>query len=250
MKQKVKEYLIEKNIQNEEQLANHILELRRNTFVKPILFELVELLYNNKSVLLSFFAEKNKPRGILQFTALEDSILTDKVQEELSRKHIEKQKPFYLDEVMERIENQKPTLTRTGIGEYILEGYKANTTYTLTDKEKEIFNDWNFNIVEYKNNYGVKTNKNKPQLSLLFKQFPQALEAIVKCSEYGHQKYLETDADYLNFLRVEGGSKTYADAGLRHRLKEGNDIESGLPHQYHTAWNALAELELWIQENS
>jgi len=96
---------------------------------------------------------------------------------------------------------------------------------------------------------GKKTNKNKSQMSLLFKQFPKALEAIVMCSQYGHEKYKETDKDYLNYTRVDGGSKTYADAGLRHRLQQGNDLESGLPHQFHVAWNALAELQLWIIEN-
>lgn len=96
---------------------------------------------------------------------------------------------------------------------------------------------------------GVKTNSLKPQMSLLFKQFPKALESIVMCSQYGHEKYKETDKDYLNYTRVDGGSKTYADAGLRHRLQQGNDLESGLPHQFHVAWNALAELELWIKEN-
>ncbi len=102
---------------------------------------------------------------------------------------------------------------------------------------------------EAESQLGKKENKNKPQISLLFKQFPQALEAVAKCSEYGHEKYKEVDADYLNYQRVEGGSNTYADAGLRHRLHQGNDVESGLPHQYHVAWNALAELQLWINEN-
>lgn len=96
---------------------------------------------------------------------------------------------------------------------------------------------------------GVKLNNNKPQMSLLFIQFPKALEAIVRCSEYGNQKYKETDKDFLNFKRVSGGSKTYGDSGLRHRLAKGLDKESSLPHQYHVAWNALAELELWIEEN-
>lgn len=94
---------------------------------------------------------------------------------------------------------------------------------------------------------GKKDNKEKPQLSLLFKQFPLALEAIAKCSEYGHEKYKDTDSDYLNFKRVDGGSKTYADAGLRHRLEQGLDKESGLPHAWHTAWNALAELQLILE---
>ncbi len=96
---------------------------------------------------------------------------------------------------------------------------------------------------------GVKHNKSKAPLSIVLKQFPKALEAISRCSEYGHNKYKETDVDFLNFKRVPGGSTTYADAGLRHRLEIGLDSESGLPHQYHTAWNALAELQLWIEEN-
>lgn len=95
---------------------------------------------------------------------------------------------------------------------------------------------------------GLKLNKLKPQISLLFKQFPDALEAIARCSEYGHQKYKETDSDFLNFKRVPEGSKAYADAGLRHRLKKGIDLESMLPHCYHVAWNALAELQLLIEE--
>lgn len=100
-----------------------------------------------------------------------------------------------------------------------------------------------------KNENGVKDNKDKPKMSLLFKQFPKALEAIVRCSEYGNKKYEDFDSDFLNFKRVHGGSSTYADSGLRHRFQNGLDSESGLPHQYHVAWNALSELELWIEEN-
>jgi hypothetical protein len=104
---------------------------------------------------------------------------------------------------------------------------------------------------ESKTTEGIKHNEGKPQLSLLFTQFSKALEAIAKCSEYGHKKYNKNgeDADYLNFKRVEGGSKTYADAGLRHRLyKKGTtDLDSQLLHSYHIAWNALAELELILE---
>lgn len=96
---------------------------------------------------------------------------------------------------------------------------------------------------------GIKHNKHKAPLSLIFTQFPKALEAVAKCSAYGHNKYKETDKDFLNFKRVNGGSRTYSDAGLRHRLEIGLDLESNLPHQYHVAWNALAELQLWIEEN-
>lgn len=117
------------------------------------------------------------------------------------------------------------------------------------DREEQIIKDSEKKEEIKSSSEGAKANKNKAQLSLLFKQFPKALEAIVRCSEYGHEKYKETDFDYLNYTRVEGGSKTYADASLRHRIETGNDFESGLPHQFHSAWNALAELELWIKEN-
>lgn len=119
----------------------------------------------------------------------------------------------------------------------------------LSDSVKKPFKGVLLDLSKEISSEGVKTNSLKPQMSLLFKQFPKALEAIVMCSQYGHEKYKETDKDYLNYTRVNGGSKTYADAGLRHRLHQGNDLESGLPHQFHVAWNALAELQLWIQEN-
>lgn len=230
MKETTKKYLLENNINSEEQLATHILELRRNTFVKPILFELVDLLYNKKSVLLSFFAQKNSKKGILNFTELEKNIITEKEQEHLSREHIKKSKPMFLDEVLDRIENQQPTVT-----------FSTNSTFPIQMKRGK--------IIKYERLNGVKHNKNKPKMSVLFKQFPDALEAIVRCSEYGHNKYKETDKDWLNFKRIEGGSTSYEDANIRHRLQKGNDLESGLPHKYHIAWNALAELQLWIEEN-
>ena len=58
----IKDYLKKYRIDSEEQLAKHIEELKRNT--KPnneIIFPLVDLLLNEKSVLNSFFAE-NKIR--------------------------------------------------------------------------------------------------------------------------------------------------------------------------------------------
>jgi hypothetical protein len=98
---------------------------------------------------------------------------------------------------------------------------------------------------------GIKHNKGKlPLDTMITKQFPNALEAVCKATQFGHQKYIKFDKDYLNFLKVEGGSQTYADAGQRHNLHKNEiDKESKLPHIYLKCWNALAELELWIQEN-
>jgi hypothetical protein len=49
---------------------------------------------------------------------------------------------------------------------------------------------------------------------------------------------------------VERGIDRYTDAMLRHALAEGIeefDTESGLKHAAHTAWNALARLELMLR---
>lgn len=123
-------------------------------------------------------------------------------------------------------------------------------------------NNSNYNITRYylfpngetvsktQNKSGVKHNNNKPQISILFKQFPDALKAIAKASEFGHEKYKEFDEDYLNYKRVEDGIQKYADASLRHRTEIGVDEESKLPHQFHVAWNTMAELQLWIEEQN
>ena len=75
----IKDYLKKYRIDSEESLAKHIEELKRNT--KPnneIIFPLVDLLLNEKSVLLSFFAE-NKKQEIFTRTVT----------------------PFFLDEMLE-----------------------------------------------------------------------------------------------------------------------------------------------------
>lgn len=96
---------------------------------------------------------------------------------------------------------------------------------------------------------GVKHNKHKLPMSKLFVQFPDALQAIVLASCYGNSKYKD-DIDWLNFKRVQGGSETYKDASLRHLLGGEKDKESNLPEIFHQAWNKLAELQLWLEENN
>lgn len=111
-----------------------------------------------------------------------------------------------------------------------------------TEEElKEIFKSSSLGI-------GQKHNKYKLPMSKLFVQFPDALQAIVLASCYGHHCY-PTDTDWLNFKRVEGGSQNYKDAGIRHSLGAEKDEESNLPEIFHQAWNKLAELQLWLEEN-
>jgi hypothetical protein len=98
---------------------------------------------------------------------------------------------------------------------------------------------------------GVKYNDGKLPLDIMLtRQFPKALNAVCQATMFGHNKYKDTDVDFLNFKKVLGGSQTYADALQRHSVdKSVIDLDSGLPHIFHKCWNALAELELWIEEN-
>ena len=170
--------------------------------------------------------------GVIHHTG---GTIFEKIQDSTMGKHID---PFYMVDIKNIKSVEIPP-----IGFNIqdsLDAYKAIVGHSTRHHK--------FPEKSLEEKVGKKENRNKPQLSILFKQFPKALEALTKCSEYGNNKYKDTDSDFLNFKRVEGGSKTYADAGLRHRLETGLD-ESGLPHQFHIAWNAVAELQLWIEEN-
>lgn len=99
---------------------------------------------------------------------------------------------------------------------------------------------------------GQKFNKLKAPLDIVQTiQFPKALQLLALATEYGHLKYEESDSEYLNFKNVQGGSQTYNDASARHATdRKGVDIESGLHHIIHEAWNKLASLELWAEENN
>lgn len=100
---------------------------------------------------------------------------------------------------------------------------------------------------------GQKFNETKLPMSKLFIQFPRALQAIVLASCYGNSKY-PNDIDWKNFERVEGGSTSYLDAQIRHKLDEQiygqDDSESELFHIFHELWNKMAECELFIRENN
>lgn len=101
---------------------------------------------------------------------------------------------------------------------------------------------------------GVKNDDKKLPIAIVIqKQFPRALQAITQCSQFGHEKYKHVDEDWLNYQRLENAKLRYDNAMIRHFLEEGwedtkFDKDSNLPHIYHTAWNALARLELYLKE--
>ena len=90
-------------------------------------------------------------------------------------------------------------------------------------------------------NQSVKSDKNKPRLTLVPRQIIYAIAVI---REYGTSKY----GDSENWRTVE--PSRYKDAAFRHFLAyldepEGIDKESGLPHLWHLACNIafLCEME-------
>lgn len=77
--------------------------------------------------------------------------------------------------------------------------------------------------------------------------FPRAIEAVAAVSTFGARKYA-----WKGWESVPEGIERYSDALVRHLIAEAKgqvlDPDSGLAHAAHTAWNALAVLELKLRK--
>lgn len=77
--------------------------------------------------------------------------------------------------------------------------------------------------------------------------FPRAIGAVASVSAFGASKYA-----WKGWEGVPDGFNRYSDAMVRHLAYEGEgevlDPDSGLLHAAHTAWNALARLELLLRD--
>ncbi len=73
--------------------------------------------------------------------------------------------------------------------------------------------------------------------------FPNAIKGVASISSFGATKYA-----WDGWRHVDDGINRYTDAMVRHLVAEAAgevlDPESGLPHAWHCAWNALARAEL------
>jgi len=76
--------------------------------------------------------------------------------------------------------------------------------------------------------------------------FPRAIESVAAVSTFGASKYA-----WKGWETVPEGFERYSDAMVRHLISAGKgeaaDPDSGLLHDAHTAWNALARLELKLR---
>jgi len=94
---------------------------------------------------------------------------------------------------------------------------------------------------------GAKLDAGKPKPDLILRSMAKALSAVIDVATYGANKY--TDDGWED---VPDGIRRYTNAMFRHYLAEacgeGRDPDSQLLHAAHTAWNALARLELIIRD--
>lgn len=95
---------------------------------------------------------------------------------------------------------------------------------------------------------GAKLDHGKIRAGLVIGAFSGALAEVAAVGTFGAEKYSPN-----GWLEVPDAFERYEDAKLRHFLKrhsgEEFDPDSGLLHLAHEAWNALATLELYIQEH-
>ncbi len=91
---------------------------------------------------------------------------------------------------------------------------------------------------------GAKLDDGKV-LGGLVGDFGLALTEVAKVGTYGANKYTRG-----GWQHVENGVERYGDAMWRHMLlqkTEGIDPESGIEHEIHAVWNAIAKLELRLR---
>jgi len=94
---------------------------------------------------------------------------------------------------------------------------------------------------------GKKFDSGKVPVNMGFmRYFPRAILAVAMVSEYGFRKY----GSWGGWRDVPNALDRYADAKVRHMLADSTyDEESGLAHAVMEAWNAMALVELLIEQN-
>lgn len=95
---------------------------------------------------------------------------------------------------------------------------------------------------------GAKYNGGKAPMGNLLKQFPLALEGVAERSAFGHNKYKEFDADWMNFKRVDNAKEEFINSAVRHLAEIGE--ENSIEHLKAAAWNILATLQIRLEEES
>jgi hypothetical protein len=96
------------------------------------------------------------------------------------------------------------------------------------------------------NEPGAKLDAGKNRVGLVLFGFARALQEVSQVGTYGANKYTDN-----GWQEVPDGERRYTDAMMRHLLREASgethDLDTGLHHAAHAAWNALARLDLALR---
>lgn len=97
------------------------------------------------------------------------------------------------------------------------------------------------------NEPGAKLDDGKIMAGLVIDGFARALIEVSKVGTFGAKKYTPN-----GWITVPNGKDRYLDALYRHLLAESSgeeiDKDSQLLHAAHSAWNALARLDLILRD--
>jgi hypothetical protein len=237
LKQKHKDYLIKNEIKDLTDLVNYVEILRSTSNLqgedRQMLFDFAFLITNEQLSLKSFFAEteflQNKNPSKEFYNAFKKFAENE-----------DKNSPTFMDEVLDSSTTitEEPNFKSLLPGGQLMRGkiitYNTSTSCKDVDKTGEI-------------KAGKKESQTfkKAPIFTFCKQMKNAIEEMAFRTEYGHDKYIEFDADYNNFARVDNGDEEYGNAQFRHALGIGHDSE--LEHYVASAWDAVARLEIYLR---
>lgn len=94
---------------------------------------------------------------------------------------------------------------------------------------------------------GAKLDLGKQDLLTALRTFPRALSLVSEVARYGAE---DKGYGWGAWRHVVDGESRYTKALVRHLIVTGDDQESKLPHAAHAAWNALAVLELSLEDET
>lgn len=240
----VKEYLNEQGIKTVEGLAQHIIELKRNTVVPKIVFELVDVLVNDKGCLLSFFAENKESESKKQPVFLKDDFrLIDlwAIEKPLGEDLEHWLDNSYLNQTSNTLEEAhqewQDRWTKNMTGDFEPRPFDFNDINKARQEKVKIVLD---DMVGKKESQTVE----KAPIFTYCKVNKNAIEALSLRALHGHIKY-EKPNDWENFTRVPNADFEYSNSQFRHALDIGEEDEE--THLIASAWNSVARLELYLR---
>ena len=178
---------------------------------------------------------------------------TDKVSCPILRRKVDKSWCYGCSKPCDHYKKFPKDYETCSLGPLDLNKFLKNQDGLPPITEKDILNGYVPDVVpENEDPHGIKQHEMGAKLDAhkikagVLGDFGRALEAVAQVGTFGITKYARG-----SWQHVPDGVERYSDALWRHLLQENKehiDADSGLPHEFHVAWNALARLELLLRE--